>query len=315
MFTPQVELRRAPSQRGKPAELLNRLAWGPGFGLARTDSANLFWQWGDYGDAKAFVTGDASRRTAIVYFANAQTGLTIAANIVSMVFPGEQYPLRMLGYPSIDDQARLARRAIVRAALDSGAAAGARRLEELRVRHPEWVTWQLVSGAVDGLGGERALAAADTLLSVAQRYWPDSMAVPMARGDLHLTIGADTRRAQAYYRQALDLAPSDSAARARLEWTLQDVEARQHPADLGDAAMRRLIGTYGRVTIVEEHGRLYCRRGTGPWTALVAITPDTLALDNDPSARLRFIVDSSGVAPTVIELSYDGAQARHDRTN
>ncbi|MEP6620149.1 MAG: serine hydrolase domain-containing protein [bacterium] len=293
LFTPQVELATARSQRAKPTALTSRLAWALGFGVARTDSSTEFWQWGDAGNAKAFVIGDARRHSAIVYFANAQTGLTIAGNIVSLVFPGEQYPVEMLGYPSIDDLPRLARRAIVLAALDSGAAAGARRLERERAQHPERVTvFQLVAAA-EALRDERKFDAADTVLSLAAHYWPDSADVPIAQGDLRLALSTNSAAAAAFYRRALRIAPTNTVAPARLRWALGDSTGRANPIALPPSDLQRRVGTYGRIHITVANGHLMQARGEDAPDAMVAIAPDTFVLEKDASMIVRFTTRDS----------------------
>jgi CubicO group peptidase (beta-lactamase class C family) len=288
LFTAQVELRNAPTQREKSEALRNRMAWALGFGVARTDSSEEFWQWGDFGDSKAFVIGDVKRRTAVVYFANAQTGLTIAGNIVSMVFPGEPYPLTMLGYPSIDDVPRLARRAIVHVGLDSGAAAAARRLETEWAERPANAPWEQVQAAAGALGDEHALAAADTLLALAAHRWPDSVDVRIARGDLALTLGASGSRAAAYYQQALGLAPTNATAQVRLRWSLDDASGRAHPAIVPEAELQAFTGAYGQWTISRDGGRLFYRRWDGPASPLIALSADTFVPENDAGTRFHF---------------------------
>jgi hypothetical protein len=272
--------------------------------VARSDTSNEFWQWGDTGDSKAFVIGDAKRRTAIVYFANAQTGLTIAGNLVPMVFPGEVYPLTMLGYPSIDDLPRLARRRVVHAALDSGAAAGIHRFELERSQHPDRMGMQQVLEAAADLGAEHRFDAADTLLAVGARYWPDSAGVPLARGDLHLAGDANAARAAEYYRRALVLAPSDSLTRARLQWAMTDTLARSQQRVLGISDMQKLIGTYGQTVVSLRDNRLYYRRGADEATELIAIAPDTFILRNAPARRVRFDLVPSA---SLTEVGISGA--------
>jgi CubicO group peptidase (beta-lactamase class C family) len=311
MWTAQVETRNRPGYGGVPAAIRERIAWGLGWGLDRGDSGLMFWHWGDAGNEKAFVIGNPTRRAAIVYFANAQTGLSIATHVVSIVFPGTQYPLLWLGYGSIDDSSRMTRRAIVRVALDSGAAAGARSLERARALHPDRMTLDEMLAVADALGGEHAVPAADTVLAIAEHDFPDSAAVSIARGDLRLTAGADPRGAVPYYERAV----ADSVGRARLEWARADVRAADQPVTIDAAAARRFVGEYMGRTVSADGGHLYYADDVTNRHDLVALSSDTFELRGDHSFRLRFVTGDSGDASAVIVTGYDGTRNDSPRTH
>jgi hypothetical protein len=308
-------VRERPGFGGAPAAVRERIAWGLGWGLVHSDSGLMFWHWGDAGDEKAFVIGDPTRREAIVYFANAQTGLSIAAHVASIVFPGTQYPLLWLGYGSIDDSSRMTRRAIVRVALDSGAAAGARRLEIARALHPDRMTLDQILAAADALGDEHAVPAADTVLAIAERDFPDSAAVLIARGDLRLVAGADPRGALPYYRLGVALTPTDSVGRARLDWAREDVRAADDPLTIDDGTARRLVGVYMGRDVSAEGGHLYYADDVTDRHELVALRADTFELRGDHSFRLRFVTGDSGDASAVIITGYDGTRKESPRTH
>jgi CubicO group peptidase (beta-lactamase class C family) len=314
MWTAQVETRHSVGLDAAPATVRDRIAWGLGWGLARGDSGVMFWHWGDAGNAKAFVIGDPRRHEAIVYFANARTGLSIASHVVSIVFPGTSYPLLWLGYGSIDDSARMAERSTVHVALDSGAAAGARRLAMLRALHPDRLTLDQILAAAADLGDEHAVPAADTILAIAERDFPDSAAVLIARGDLRLTAGADPQGAVSYYEHAVALAPTDSVGRARLDWAREDVRAGDHPPTLDDGAVRRFAGVYMGRRVSADGGHLYYADGVTDRHELVALNPDTFELQGDHSFRLRFVAGDSDVASKVIVTGYDGTRVENRRT-
>jgi len=68
------------------AEDLQKITWGLGWGLQKTEAGIIAFHWGDMGDSKAFVAINLENHTGVVYFANSWNGLSIAQDIVfSMV--------------------------------------------------------------------------------------------------------------------------------------------------------------------------------------------------------------------------------------
>ncbi|HKG94456.1 MAG TPA: serine hydrolase domain-containing protein [Gemmatimonadaceae bacterium] len=81
MLSPQIRLNSA-------------LAWGLGWGLEREGGAGAptsFWHWGDNGNYKNFVLGDAAARRAVAIFTNGAGGLKVAERIVNHV-TGREHP-------------------------------------------------------------------------------------------------------------------------------------------------------------------------------------------------------------------------------
>jgi CubicO group peptidase (beta-lactamase class C family) len=259
LWTPQVETRNTPGFVDPSPTLRARIAWGLGWGLVRGDSGLLFWQWGDAGDAKAFVIGDPARHMAMVYFANAETGLSIAPHLVSLVAERAEYPHRLALRDMLD--------------------------------------------AEDALRRAGALPAADTVLAIAARDFPDSAAVPIARGDLWLTAGADVARAVTQYERAVALAPGDSVSRSRLAWARQDVDPAAHVRDV-----KRYVGVYSGGTFTRDGHHLYFQESGGRRLALVAVTNDTFEIEGNHGFRMQFVADSGTAVSKVMLAWYDGTR-------
>jgi hypothetical protein len=224
---------------------------------------------------------------------------------VSIVFPGPQYPLLWLGYGSIDDTSRMAWRAGVRVALDSGAAA----------LHPDRMTLDQLLAVAEALGDEHPGRAADTVLAIAERDFPDSAAVPIARGDRRLIAEADARGAVTYYERAVALAPADSVGRARVQWAREEVRVADHPLTIDADAARRFVGVYMGRAVSAEGSRLYYADDVTDRHELVALRADTFELRGDHSFRLRFVTSDSGDASAVIITRYDGIRSENPRTH
>ena len=312
----QNEAVNAANYRTRPAELRARIAWGLGWGLERRDDRVLFWHWGDNGDAKAFALGDQQTRTAVVYFANSSSGLSIAQAIASAVIPGDAHSLAWLRYEQHDDDRFIARRELVRAGLqakDNASAAVARAYGAQRSVRASAMTPNLLQSAAVVLGSQRAVDAADTLLALAMRDYPDSVSLAIDRGELHLRA-SNPAAAIPHFDRAARLAPSDSGARARLEWSTGMVAALTKPAEVDDAVLRRYVGVYGPRTVTFENGRLHYQRGSGRKAVLTPMSEDTFLVEGIPTFRLRFVAEPGAPASRVIGMYHDGTRDGNTRT-
>src|ERR1043166_5431660 len=139
IFAVQNETFNSTSRRDRPDSIRNRIAWGLGWGLERRGERILAWHWGDNGDAKAFVIADPAARTAVMYFANSDNGLSIANALANAVLPGQQAALAWLRWEEYDAPGRIARRVLVHAALDSGVAGAVKQYAGLSDRNPHAV--------------------------------------------------------------------------------------------------------------------------------------------------------------------------------
>jgi CubicO group peptidase (beta-lactamase class C family) len=119
MLSPQSPVEAACSNCiGKPVgKASDAIAWGLGVGLATTGRGRYFWQWGDNGDFKAFVTGSEASGRAVVVFTNSANGMMIIPDIVREAI-GEMPPaFDWLHYERHDSP----RMKLYRSILDSGA--------------------------------------------------------------------------------------------------------------------------------------------------------------------------------------------------
>lgn len=310
MFSVQAEARNAKDYAERPAEVRERISWGLGWGLERRDDGVFAWHWGDGGYDKSFVMLHPATRRAVVYLTNSQMGLSIMPAVVSLAFPGRDYMVPWLEYWPYDRPSVANYRAVVRAGREFGVTGAAR---EYLARRGQLTPESIRSAAV-ALGVLGASAAGDTVLALAERGYPDSVSLPIARGDLALVENADVAKASAHFAQAAHIAPNDTKALGRVRWIRETVDIPRKTVDVPTTRLASLVGTYGEVRTSLESGRLYYHDVGGRKYPLVALQDGTFAPDGLPVVRLRFAQDKTGRTTSLIRVFWDGDRFEDART-
>jgi CubicO group peptidase (beta-lactamase class C family) len=88
-----------------PTKFSEDIFWGLGWGIEKNASGKYLWHWGDNGIYKAYVSVDLNRRSAVVFFANSQNGLSIAPAIVHTALGGEHPAFNWVKYDTYDSVA------------------------------------------------------------------------------------------------------------------------------------------------------------------------------------------------------------------
>jgi CubicO group peptidase (beta-lactamase class C family) len=109
--------------------------WGLGWALETTGSARAAWHWGDNSNSgfTAFVMAYPDRGSAIVYFANSGTGLSIVRRVLAIV-GGTHVAADFMNYEAYDSPTRITRLTVEEVTRLSGAREGLVTYEELKTR-------------------------------------------------------------------------------------------------------------------------------------------------------------------------------------
>jgi CubicO group peptidase (beta-lactamase class C family) len=106
-----------------------QLYWGLGIGLERTENARYCWHWGDQGDSKALFVCNINTKDAVVYFTNSANGLSIAPDIVSIVYGDKNHDiLKYIAYGKFDTTALV----LVKSIKQNGADAALKNYQQTR---------------------------------------------------------------------------------------------------------------------------------------------------------------------------------------
>jgi CubicO group peptidase (beta-lactamase class C family) len=98
MLAPQIEVREG-------------VFWSLGFGLEDNTAGRAFWQWGDYGIFRNYITAFPEHQIGVVYLTNSFNGLSIGPELVKLALGNDKnLGLEYLNYPSYDtESAKLGR--------------------------------------------------------------------------------------------------------------------------------------------------------------------------------------------------------------
>ncbi len=97
MLTPQIQVQE--DLEGKP---VNNLYWGVGWGIELSQQGKAFWHWGDLGMFKNYTVSIPSRKYALVYLTNGDSGLAIGRRLTNVLNAGDANPFDMLGIEDFD---------------------------------------------------------------------------------------------------------------------------------------------------------------------------------------------------------------------
>jgi C-terminal processing protease CtpA/Prc len=123
---------------------------------------------------------------------------------------------------------------------------------------------------------------------------------------------------QVAHAKVLEILLDNETAETRryaLQWALDGIRTRHHPASLTEAELERYVGVYGPRRIELEDGRLiYQREGRTPFK-LIPMGSHAFMLEGLDYFRIRFELSDSGTASRLVGLYQDGRQDFSDRTD
>jgi|GEM_PF-5629665 len=198
--------------------LTDRLAWGLGLGLEQDgDDRWGFWLAGQGGGFSCLMAGSPARGRGAVVLTNSDTGLAVAAEVLTELMGGDHPFLDWLPAERWDETPFLIRRRLVRVAVREGAKGVGHVLTDLELSYG---SLELSEALLNRVGYDllsRGLAAeAVVVLRRNAELYPASWNVHDSLGEA-LAAAGEWAGAAASYRRSLELNPDNDNARRQLE--------------------------------------------------------------------------------------------------
>jgi len=192
-------------------EVETGVAWGLGWGLQWTGQSHLgVWHWGHNGGFRAYVLGFPERGDGFVMFTNSDNGMLLLADLVELLYGGDQPALAWLDYESHDAPARLVRLELEEVIRSEGIEAGVERYRALRQTEPPeaFVESMLNALGYSLLRGQR-IDDAVVIFQLNIALYPNAANAYDSLGEAYFEQG-DYRRSLEKYRRSTRLNPDNA---------------------------------------------------------------------------------------------------------
>ncbi len=297
----------------------DKLYWGLGWGLQYGSGGRALWQWGHNNGFRGYFLAFPDRGDALVYFANGDTGMSIARGLLALVadaagFPAdEHWALDWLDYEPHDAPNRVARRQLVRAFREAGVEAGLARFETVRAEVSGEQAEALAASVGRALEDQGLREAAIAILERNVELHPRSANALAALGDERMEAGLYHEALDGYER-ALALTPGHEGAERARDWLKPAVAALDAPPPVRISSLERVVGDYGPRHITLEDGALHYQRDGNRRYRLHPMSEETFLLDGLGSFRIRIVTDEDGRPTKIVGLYVDGSEDETPRT-
>ena len=188
-----------------PKELSKSVFWGLGIGIQETAQGESLWHWGDNGAFKCYTVVYPKQKIGVVYFANSENGLSIAAEVVRMAVGGDQPALRWVKYDSYDSPAMQ----FAKAVREQGAAPA---ISQFR---PALLRGDISEDSINSTGyrqlSQKKVTDAILLFQLNVQLYPTSSNVYDSLGEAYMANHENDLAAKSY-QKSLELNPKNQNA-------------------------------------------------------------------------------------------------------
>ncbi len=184
----------------------DNVTWSLGFGIEQLPAkGEAFFQWGDYGIFRNYITAIKGTGNGVVYLTNSFYGLGIGQEIVQKALDvREDFGLTWLGYFDYDSEFAHLLHSLSGDSIDDIV----KRYREIRARDPEALTEGMMNSLGYELLGAAQIEKAIAILKLNVEAHPRSANVYDSLGEAYEQNG-DLALAAEYYQRALNALPDD----------------------------------------------------------------------------------------------------------
>ncbi len=178
--------------------------WSLGFGVQHTPEGDAFWQWGDYGIFRNYITAFKEHKLGVVYFTNSFNGLSIGYEVVERALGIKDLAIATLGYDQYDSPNLVFARTMIKQGIDEAM----KMFPELKEKYPaDKVERGINSLGYSFLNAER-YDEAIALFKLNVENFPNSANVYDSLAEAYMKSG-NNELAIKFYQKSLQAIPDD----------------------------------------------------------------------------------------------------------
>jgi len=178
--------------------------WSLGFGVQRTPEGDAFWQWGDYGIFRNYITAFKEHKLGVVYFTNSFNGLSIGYEVVERALGLKDLAIAVLGYDQYDSPNLVFAQTMIKKGIDEAM----KMFPELKEKYPaDKVERRVNSLGYSFLNVEKYDEAIE-LFKLNVEHFPKSANVYDSLAEAYMKSG-NNELAIKFYQKTLEVIPDD----------------------------------------------------------------------------------------------------------
>ncbi|NIM57931.1 MAG: serine hydrolase [Candidatus Aminicenantes bacterium] len=178
--------------------------WSLGFGVQRTPEGDAFWQWGDYGIFRNYITAFKEHKLGVVYFTNSFNGLSIGYEVVLRALGLKDLAIAVLGYDQYDSPNLVFAQTMIKQGIDEAM----KMFPELKEKYPA----DKVERGINSLGysflNAEKYDEAIALFKVNVEHFPNSANAYDSLAESYMKSG-NNELAIKFYEKSLEAIPDD----------------------------------------------------------------------------------------------------------
>jgi CubicO group peptidase (beta-lactamase class C family) len=178
--------------------------WSLGFGVQTMPEGDAFWQWGDYGIFRNYITAFRDHKVGVVYFTNSFNGLSIGYEVVERALGIKDLAIATLGYDQYDSPSMVFAQTAIKKGIDEAM----KMFPELQEKYED----DEIESGINRLGyaflNAEKYDEAVAVFKLNVEHFPKSANAYDSLAEAYMKSG-NNKLAIKYYQKSLDTIPVD----------------------------------------------------------------------------------------------------------